>query len=88
LRNALPSGTFGAIVTGAGPTDRGVVLRGWERYLVVVFAWVVLVQADFDPAPLAIAVRALGWLVILAAVGVVELAMALYYRALRRMSEG
>ena len=51
--------------------------------MIVLFAGVVLVPVDFEPRVVAIAVRAVGWIVVLAALGVVEVLMALYYRMKR-----
>lgn len=51
--------------------------------MIVLFAGVVLVPVDFEPRVVAIGVRVVGWIVILAALGVVEVLMALYYRMKR-----
>jgi len=67
----------------AGSTGSNSQLHGWERILLVLFGGV-LAGTDLGSTPLAMTVRVLGWLVILAAIGVVEILMAVYYRTKRR----
>ena len=57
-------------------------LHGWERVVLVLFGGF-LAGNDLGPTPLAITLQVVGWVVMLAAVGVVEILMALYYRTKR-----
>lgn len=59
-------------------------LRWWERMVLVLFGSF-LVGADAGSHWVRVIVAVAGWAVILSAVGVVELAMALYYRARRQL---
>lgn len=62
-------------------------LRAWERAWLAVFGLFVA-TSDPDPAWLGVALTVVGVAIVLAAVGVVEVAMALYYRAQRRRRLG
>lgn len=57
-------------------------MRGWERLLVGLFG-LLFVAVDTGTLVLDVLVRSVGWFVVLAALGVVELAMAIYYRSRR-----
>ena len=54
-------------------------LHGWERVVLVLFGGF-LAGNDLRPTALTTTLQVVGWVVILAAVGVVEILMALYYR--------
>ena len=56
-------------------------MRGWERLLVGLFG-LLFVSVETGTFVLDVLVRSVGWFVVLAALGVVEL-MAIYYRSRR-----
>ena len=58
-------------------------IRWWERTLVALFGLVLVGIHAAAPALLGRFLLVAGWVIVAAAVGVVELAMALYYRARR-----
>ncbi len=57
-------------------------IRGWERMLITILGFM-LVGGSSAPAPWGYLMPIVGWTIVAAAVGVVELAMALWYRARR-----
>lgn len=67
----------------ASARDR-IELRYWERLLIALLGWM-LVTVGGAPV-VQIASSVIGWAIIAAAVGAVEVAMALYYRARRRLT--
>jgi hypothetical protein len=54
-------------------------LHGWERVVLVLFGGF-LAGNDLRPTALTTTLQVVGWVVILATVGVVEILMAVYYR--------
>lgn len=58
-------------------------LRGWERAWLAVFGLFVA-ASNPDPDWLGVTLAVVGVAILFAAVGVVEVAMALYYRAQRK----
>ncbi len=59
-------------------------LRFWERLLSALFGWA-LVRVDGGPV-IHLVCSVAGWAIIAAAMGLVEMAMAVYYRARRRLT--
>ena len=57
-------------------------LRYWERILLFLFG-LTLAGVDADPTWIRITLSVVGWVIALAAIGLVELMMALYYRTRR-----
>jgi hypothetical protein len=74
------------MAVGNGQASSNERLQGWERVPLVLFAGF-FAGIDVEPTALANVLRVIAWLAILAAVGVVEIVMALYCRT-RRARQG
>jgi len=59
-------------------------IRGWERTLIAIVG-LMLVGGSASPAPWGYLMPIVGWTIVAAAVGVVELAMAVWYRFRRAL---
>lgn len=62
-------------------------LRLWERMLLVLFG-LTLAGIDADPDWIRITFILVGWSIVVSAIGLAELAMALYYRTRRSVRSG